>query len=488
MATYFSQFQEALDPTEPAAQELTKAIDPGGDILPFAHLEDRRFEILVYRLKYVELENAGARVTLMQGVGERGRDVVVCSASGALSQVIQCKNYDSRLTLPAVRKELLKLAIHHHLEPSILGNGPVSYELWCPGGLTEPAAKFLDTWPLGWNAQALESDALEVIESFVAFKNVKWAAVGQQVLDSFSAVATPRPINGVDISARARKCLPIYEAFFQAKIVMDRNDVMDAVRQAVAEATGFAKLTDEDAKHILDRIAAFPSAERLVHTSGYVMGLKPELVSRFKRGEYQAFVTHALQGTSGLIQVVIGVCGRLANEAIKEFREDIRPNNKSLTHVFLKTLNTSMVSRVNGMIMSGLKLQPGLEAYEALSLHERLAQDTREAWEDYQRCIAGYDPVQHAPGSDEEYRSRIAKHAIDGAASLADFEKRLMSAVEEHRIEIETRFERYMSLVPKEILLVADTKTIFDSDWLFGRMTETVALLQRLRGSAIVPE
>lgn len=55
--------------------------------------------------------------------------------------------------------ELIKLALHNHREPSLLGEGPIIYELWCPGGLTESAAKILDTWPRQWTADKLSGSA-----------------------------------------------------------------------------------------------------------------------------------------------------------------------------------------------------------------------------------------------------------------------------------------------------------------------------------------
>jgi len=58
-------FDDALDPDEANAPALIRAPDPGGDVLPFGHLEYRRFEILVYRLKYVEL-NTGMLETMTE--------------------------------------------------------------------------------------------------------------------------------------------------------------------------------------------------------------------------------------------------------------------------------------------------------------------------------------------------------------------------------------------------------------------------------------
>jgi hypothetical protein len=131
------------------------------------------------------------------------------------------------------------------------------------------------------------------------------------------------------------------------KVVMGREDVIDAFRKVVAETSGFAHLTDKDAKHVVSRISAFDPDRRLVHTSGYVMGLPLELVSRFNRKEYQAFVAQVMQATMGVIQTVLEACARLVWDATRLFREGVRPENKSIAHVFAKTLNLSMITRIN---------------------------------------------------------------------------------------------------------------------------------------------
>lgn len=488
MSTYFKNFQEVLASAEAPEAAVVKPSDTGGDVLPFDHLDDRRFEILVYRLKCAELSSTGHRVTLMQGVGERGRDVIVHSPSGDVAQIIQCKKYSERFTAPALRKELIKLALHHYLDPAIIGSEPVVYELWCPGGLTEPAINLLDTWPKRWCSSLLKDDALAVIKTYAAFENINWDSVGNGVVNEFGQIVRPRHVTGIDISIGVRACLPVYEAFFQGNVVMHRADVLDAFRQIASEMTEFAPLSDKDMKHVLDRIASFTPERRFVHTSGYVMGLSPELLSRFNGSEYESFATYAIQGTMGMIQVVLQVCARLVHEEAKQFRESFEPANKNIPLVFAQTLNLSMITRVSGILPLGLKHQPGLAAYEQLSLRERVEHHARELWGQYQRCLAGYDPVVHSVGSDEALRSRIATHGIDGARDQDEFERRLFDAIDEHMNQIETRFRKFMELVPEQILLITDTMTVFENKWLLGRMAECTALLQRLRGSVIIPD
>ena len=107
---------------------------------------------------------------------------------------------------------------------------------------------------------------------------------------------------------------------------------------------------------------------------------------------------------------------------------------------------------------------------------------------EYQRCRDGYDPAKHAFGSDEEVRHRLALHALGGLGDRQEFEASLRTAILLQAGALEEAFTRYMTLVPKSLLVVTDTVTIFESDWLMQRQAETVARLVELRGSPILPE
>ncbi|WP_437574814.1 hypothetical protein [Sorangium sp. So ce887] len=226
---YFAGYNDALDPVEDREPKRLKPVDPGLDCLPFDHLEDRRFETLTYRLKLAE-HASRARVFLMQGVGERGRDVVVYTPDGRLAEIVQCKRLRSRMTAPELRRELLKLAIHAFLEPEILGPGPVRYELWCPGGLAEPALDLIARWPTQWTEDKIGEDALKVLGEYTAFSGLSWESAKAYVVDEFSRVVTVTLQEGVDISVRARRETAVYQDYFQANIVLSANDTKETLR------------------------------------------------------------------------------------------------------------------------------------------------------------------------------------------------------------------------------------------------------------------
>src|SRR5690606_38536085 len=119
---YFENFVEALSTTDLAPVE-NRAYATEGPALTFGHLDDRSFEVLTYRLLAKRGASAKDRVTLMQGVGERGRDVVTYTADGRLKSIAQCKLLKERLTYPDLVRELLKLALHRFLDPDVIQPG-----------------------------------------------------------------------------------------------------------------------------------------------------------------------------------------------------------------------------------------------------------------------------------------------------------------------------------------------------------------------------
>lgn len=487
---YFEAFEPAIRADDDAADAL-KPHDAGGDVLPFEHLDGRRFEILAYRLKCASGAKHRHRVALMQGTGERGRDVVVHDASGRLIEIVQCKNLDDRLTEPIAKSEILKLALHAYLQPVVLGTGPVKYELWCPRGLSEPATLLLDSWPSLWTAGAVESVAERLFDKYAAFHDLKWEKVRHFVLEEFPKLLSPHRSEGVDISAMVRDTLPIYESFFDGRVVMNRDDTISAVREAAEAGTAASleRFGDKDAIHILDRINSFPSNKRIVGTNGYVMGLPIELVSRFRRAEYEEYAKCSIQATFGLTVVVQNACSRIARELVDELRGTIMPKNPAYFTVVLKTLTFSMLAKLNGLPMPSMRHhQPGLEKYSGLSLDERIEHHAGQVWGECSASLTAYDSATHGPGSDEAIRARIAMHELGNGTSQADFEMSLRADVQRFHHEIEAVFGRFMSLIPTDLLVITDALTVLEKGMLFNRMFETTRELTKLRGSEVIPE
>jgi hypothetical protein len=250
-----------------------------------------------------------------------------------------------------------------------------------------------------------------------------------------------------------------------------------------------ARFSDQDAIHVLDRIASFSPNQRLVGSNGYVMGVPIELVSRFRRGEYAEYARCAMQATFGITVVVQNACTRIATEFVEVLRKQITPQNRSLFSVVRRTMIMSMIAKLTNLPMRILgDSQPDLAAYAKLLPEEKLERHVGETWSDLTRSRDGYDPALHPAASDEAMRHKIALHMLNGFATQEEFERTLREDVERFRQAIDSTMRSFMQLVPQEIMVIADTTTVFEKGTLFRRMVETTNELIRLRGSTIIPE
>ena len=127
-------------------------------------------------------------------------------------------------------------------------------------------------------------------------------------------------------------------------------------------------------------------------------------------------------------------------------------------------------------------------AYEAAPLDERIDAHARDDFESYKRCIEAYDRSLHRRGSDEELRHRIAVKALHGADTLEQFIDALAKDREKHRALIEQTHQSWMEVVPKQILLISDSRSALEDRTLLQRMVDTSNRLSELRGSDILPE
>jgi hypothetical protein len=100
-----------------------------------------------------------------------------------------------------------------------------------------------------------------------------------------------------------------------------------------------------------------------------------------------------------------------------------------------------------------------------------------------EQCLSGYDPTRHAPGSDEEYRNRIAVAAIDGAPTREEFERRLPEAIELHLPELQPLRDKFLSMLPTDLMVVCDARGVWGNRELLLRMNETMNIVSQARAT-----
>ena len=208
--------------------------DYNADQLPFNQLGGRRFEVLAYLLK--RDESPDSYVTLVKSSGDRGRDVLVHS-TGVLNTVIQCKNLDHRFSLSELWEELVKLLLHDYRERFIPDQG-ILYELWVPGGLTEPAENFVATWPFATSQEEIRKAFDNVVRKYKSLSSLEFEDVAEHLTDTLAKRVRLQRHEAVSLSNKIRANSEIFARFFEAMIVMRREHVDRYFDEALGSQLG----------------------------------------------------------------------------------------------------------------------------------------------------------------------------------------------------------------------------------------------------------
>jgi len=267
--------------------------DVGGDVLPFDHLSGFRFELLAYRL---QAETTGSdptcAVTLVKTSGDRARDVLVYER-GRLVKIIQCKNQRARLSRPEAMREITKLALHFHSDESLLPakGSLVGYELWSAGDFSEPAAKLIDEWPSSWDEQEVERTFVELKETYVHFKDLEWLTVRNYLLNYMQSKIYCAKKTPVDITVLVRNSPLVHQQFFVGHIVASMEDVRDVLTEILTK-TGMRQISDEDVRHLVDRISSYQKSDRLVFLMAHVLGISQQVFAEMTPNELSQCFTN----------------------------------------------------------------------------------------------------------------------------------------------------------------------------------------------------
>lgn len=245
------------------------AIESGVMNLPLSELGDREFELLVYLLIKAEIE-AGSQlpftsISLMQAVGERGRDCVLYS-NEAVAAVVQCKKYANRLSRPQVLKELIKFLLFSTLDQSILPDpNNFEYKLYVSNDLSEPAITLINSYTSEIQKDISSNNIFKYVSDLVA------------EYESFSAYRNHPPVKNVvellkrirvsyctstDLTTRIHHQKNILNNFFRVQKVISLEGADTLIRTAMDDY-GVRFLTDDDLKALQTRIGSIPKEYRI---------------------------------------------------------------------------------------------------------------------------------------------------------------------------------------------------------------------------------
>jgi hypothetical protein len=479
-----AEIERELKDTDAATQT-----DYNAELLPFNNLGGSRFELLIYLL--IAAENSAASVTLLKAFGDRGRDVLI-SEGGRLSHIVQCKNLQDRLTEPGLVYELLKLALHAYIDEIVLpslndGGKPITVEIWAPSGITEPASHLVDTWPNGWTEARLQDAFQEIKETYAKFAHLEWDHVRTTVVDKFPSAVRIRKVTGVDISMRIRGQAPIYSRFFRGGIFASLEDVEQVITAAIAGAH-WRQVDDKNIRRLLDRMSAFPNEQRLFLGQGYVLGMNPAFLARLSREEFKEVAKLVTMPVAELSKLTMQAAQRIVSAIIEERRPAFNTvQNKSLS---LMVMQYAVQKFVVGQRSRGFPValaQNGPLPTKIESFDRELSRLARDNWNGFHAVLA---PTFVPPTQDsnlEALRKEVARHAVSGYASLEDFEQTAKDGYLSLKETINQLLAQLDDLLPKDLLVVSDLASAFNSKELLTSMGETLRTIESQRSKVKGP-
>jgi transcriptional regulator with XRE-family HTH domain/tetratricopeptide (TPR) repeat protein len=237
-------FYETVTDSEIAAGDITESErlpDTDGETLPFVQFGGARFEILAYHLLSGDPLNPQAKVILVKSSGDQGRDVLVY-ANGSLRTIVQCKNLSSAVAKPQLLRELVKLVLHDIKTPFLPANG-VNYEIWAPGGLSEPAEQLLAMWPQQLAADEIRAAFDAVTNEYKKLKDVGWNESKGPLLATLSVKVKPWRQLNLDLTRRVRNNHDLHVRYFATNSVMPTKAVQAYFRKREA--------SDEDTRNAM---------------------------------------------------------------------------------------------------------------------------------------------------------------------------------------------------------------------------------------------
>lgn len=450
---FFSGF-ERVDDAHDGDHEPSRPRQYDPDRLPFDHLSARRFEVLVWELKRAEPARTGDIVRLMQGTGERGRDVIVYDSMGVLREIIQCKRQKPRLDVTALKKELVKVALHSHLEREILGESaePVSYQVWCPSGFTEPASDLIDRWPKLWTEDEVKSHAEQAIGTYAAFRDLSWDDVKGWVLGSFPSRIRPEPYDALVITPLVRDVREVHERFFEYRPVAPIDEVKEVLSDHMRQV-GLRVLSGEDVRHIVERVEAVPARERLYFGTGYLVGMKPEMISGMSREQFDRLYKAQIEGIFKIGELVLEVGYARARELWAEYSQKAPEQHPLFIFVFEELLRFQALRLFRDALAMKIAEPAAWREYNGYALHEAIECHINWLWEN----LAPY--VGKRPAPDESgIVHAMAHRAVTDFGTKERLDAMLTQAFETNRMVVAQAVRELEDFMPRQLLLVADTE------------------------------
>lgn len=313
-----------------------QATNIGMDLLPLVELGDREFELLSYLLVKHEIDNSFEKnftsISLMQGVGERGRDCILYK-DGILKGLIQCKKVRSRISRPAVIKEIIKFLLFAKLDGTLLPDpSDFRYTLYVANDLSEPAIKLMNS-----HVTEIENEVKngkfsqyvnEVVEEYESFSTLINTPPTQEILNNFKKINVSY-CNSVDLCLRISQAGQLIASFFRTVNIIDLKSAEQMLKE-VLQDYGLKALTDNDIKDLQERIGNIEIENRI--SFGFVdyFGFSKDFFDYLSK---ESFI--------GMIKDTVALRTTLDNLVITYLQHKI--NEKISSEITLKLLENGVI-------------------------------------------------------------------------------------------------------------------------------------------------
>lgn len=232
-------------------ENVAKPTAFAGKPYPLEQLTDRDFEVLLYQLFRVRIEQNKYkglfdRADLMAGVGEQGRDVLL-TYKGRNTGLVQCKKFNTNLDKPTVAKEIIKFVLYALVYPELIDNAKrFTYYVAASVGFTNTAITLISNFNQAIAKEAkLQEWTEEVISKYAKISHLKYAAIEINLKHILQSITVDKitPKEQIDLwLSQHHEVVPI---FFEVRTVTDNTEIKK-VQDQLNLLTGLLNQTNGD--------------------------------------------------------------------------------------------------------------------------------------------------------------------------------------------------------------------------------------------------
>ncbi|HGW9883919.1 TPA: hypothetical protein ACNRVB_004422 [Escherichia coli] len=461
-------------------------INSGITPLPLTELGDRQFELLSYLLIKNEIKDGKhpefTNISLMQGVGERGRDCTLFKEN-KICGLVQCKKTNGRITRPALMKEIIKFILFSLLDSSLIPNPDnFHYILFAANDLSEPASTLMNS-PSSEITKEIESgtinDYIKQVandyESFISFRNTPPT---QSVIDIFKRI-TLSYSNSVDLTHRIYNYNNLLNLFFRTISVVDLHSAGKLIRE-IMDDYGLRFLSDDDLKSIQHRIGNIDSKHRASLGIADFFGFSHDFFKQLKTEKLKELLYLISKLQCLLDSYIIDFTAHKIHELIRTeitnkllYSGKIHQFSISIAQSYLLqyTLNQYMSNSMSKRLSSNFFIQTFQKEKTLQSVIETVLNDSERIMNKDYSHLAG-DPSLIALKID------IYKHLHEGFKSIKDAKKQLKKDLPKLRkalTKIEDELKKFIS--PKRTIIINDTSFLDDDE----KLKKIATLMESIR-------